>query len=85
MTDTVRSTTEGARAGFVKLVADPRRGIIVGATGMGGRAEEWISEVALAVRAEVPVWVLADVVHPFPTFSEVLERPIWELAAKLRV
>lgn len=85
MTDTVRATTDGSRAGFVKLVADPRRGIIVGATGMGGRAEEWISEMALAVRAEVPVWVLADVVHPFPTFSEVLDRPIWELAGLLGI
>jgi dihydrolipoamide dehydrogenase len=50
---------------------------------MGGYAEEWISEVSLAVRAEVPVTAHADVVHPFPTYSEILEGPLWRLAAQL--
>lgn len=71
--DTVRSTTEGSAQGWLKLLADPRRGTLVGATAMGGYAEEWISEVSLAVRAEVPVTAHADVVHPFPTYSEILE------------
>ena len=60
-----------------------RRGTLVGATAMGGYAEEWISEVSLAVRAEVPVTAHADVVHPFPTYAEVLEGPLWSLAAQL--
>jgi dihydrolipoamide dehydrogenase len=38
----------------------------------------------LAVRAEIPVSVAADVVHPFPTFGEVLEGPLWELATRFR-
>jgi len=29
------------------------------------------------------VYVAADVVHPFPTFSEILEVPLSELAVKL--
>ncbi len=53
------------------------------ARSMGGYAEEWISEVSLAVRAEVPVTVHADVVHPFPTYGEILEAPLWRLAAQL--
>jgi pyruvate/2-oxoglutarate dehydrogenase complex dihydrolipoamide dehydrogenase (E3) component len=77
--DTVRSTAEG----WLKLLADPRRGALVGATAMGGYAEEWISEVSLAVRAEVPVTAHADVVHPFPIYSEILEGPLWRLAAQL--
>lgn len=81
--DTVRSTTEGSAQGWLKLLADPRRGTLVGATAMGGYAEEWISEVSLAVRAEVPVTAHADVVHPFPTYSEILEGPLWSLAAQL--
>ena len=81
--DTVRSTTEGSAEGWLKLLADPRRGTLVGATAMGGYAEEWISEVSLAVRAEVPVTAHADVVHPFPTYSEILEGPLWRLAAQL--
>ena len=81
--DTVRSTTEGSAQGWLKLLADPRRGTLVGATAMGGYAEEWISEASLAVRAEVPVTAHADVVHPFPTYSEILEGPLWSLAAQL--
>jgi pyruvate/2-oxoglutarate dehydrogenase complex dihydrolipoamide dehydrogenase (E3) component len=50
---------------------------------MGGYAEEWISEVSLAVRAEVPVTAHADVVHPFPTYAEILEGRLWGLAAEL--
>jgi dihydrolipoamide dehydrogenase len=83
VSDTVRSTTEGSADGWLKLLADPRRGTLVGATAMGGYAEEWISEVSLAVRAEVPVTAHADVVHPFPTYAEVLEGPLWSLAAQL--
>jgi pyruvate/2-oxoglutarate dehydrogenase complex dihydrolipoamide dehydrogenase (E3) component len=81
--DTVRSTTEGSAQGWLKLLADPRRGTLVGATAMGGYAEEWISEVSLAVRAGVPVTAHADVVHPFPTYAEILEGPVWGLAAEL--
>jgi pyruvate/2-oxoglutarate dehydrogenase complex dihydrolipoamide dehydrogenase (E3) component len=83
VSDTVRSTTDGSAQGWLKLLADPRRGTLVGATAMGGYAEEWISEVSLAVRAKVPVTAYADVVHPFPTYGEILEGPLWSLAAKL--
>jgi hypothetical protein len=57
--------------------------VLIGATAMGGYAEEWISEVSLAIRAEVPAWVAADVIHPSPTFSEVLEAPLRRMAAEL--
>jgi dihydrolipoamide dehydrogenase len=83
VSDVVRSNTEGSAEGWLKLLADPGRGTLIGATAMGGYAEEWISEVSLAVRAEVPVAAHADVVHPFPTYSEILEGPLWELAARL--
>lgn len=83
MSDPVRSTTEGDSRGWLMLVADPARGVLVGATAVGGYAEEWISEISLAIRADVPVWVAAHVVHPFPTYGEVLEDPLWRLSAEL--
>jgi pyruvate/2-oxoglutarate dehydrogenase complex dihydrolipoamide dehydrogenase (E3) component len=77
---TARAVTEGMHDGWVRLVADPAREILIGATAVGGRGEEWISELALAIRAVIPIRLLADVVRPFPTFSRVLDAPLRELA-----
>ena len=60
-------------------MADPATGCLIGATGMGQNAEEWIAVLSQAIRASTPVALLADVVHPFPSFGEVLENPLWQL------
>jgi pyruvate/2-oxoglutarate dehydrogenase complex dihydrolipoamide dehydrogenase (E3) component len=71
---TARSSTyeRPKRKGFVKLVADPQRSVIVGAVAVGPEAGEWLQQVALAIRAEVPVDVLRDTIQPYPTFSEAI-------------
>lgn len=71
---TSRSSTyeRPKRAGFVKLVADPRRRVLVGAVAVGPEAGEWLQQATLAIRAEVPVDVLRDTIQPFPTFSEAI-------------
>lgn len=83
MSQVVRSSTEGESDGWLTLLADPSTGTVIGASASGGHAEEWISEVSLLIRARIPVQVAIDVVHPFPTFGEILEGPLWELAARL--
>jgi pyruvate/2-oxoglutarate dehydrogenase complex dihydrolipoamide dehydrogenase (E3) component len=60
------------RPGFLKLFADPERKVVVGAVAVGPEAGEWIGQLTLAVRAEVPVATLRDTIQPFPTFSEVV-------------
>jgi hypothetical protein len=40
-----------------------------------------MAEVTLAIRAKIPVTVLADVVHAFPTYGEALQAAFRELAA----
>ena len=60
------------RPGFVKLFADPERRVLVGATAVGPEAGEWLGQLTLAVRAEVPVDVLLDTIQPYPTFSEAV-------------
>jgi pyruvate/2-oxoglutarate dehydrogenase complex dihydrolipoamide dehydrogenase (E3) component len=69
---TSRSSTyeRPKRTGFVKLVADPGRRVVVGAVAVGPDAGEWLQQVTLAIRAEVPIDVLRDTIQPFPTFSE---------------
>jgi pyruvate/2-oxoglutarate dehydrogenase complex dihydrolipoamide dehydrogenase (E3) component len=67
------STFERPRSkGFLKLVADPDKRVVVGATAVGPEAGEWLQQLTLAIRAEVPVEVLRDTIQPFPTFSEAV-------------
>ena len=58
--------------GFVKLFADKKRGVLVGAVVVGPEAGEWMGQLTLAIRAEVPVDLLRDTIQPFPTFSEAI-------------
>jgi pyruvate/2-oxoglutarate dehydrogenase complex dihydrolipoamide dehydrogenase (E3) component len=67
------------RPGFVKVVADPARRVLVGAVAVGPEAGEWCQQLTLAVRAEVPVEVLLDTIQPFPTFSEAIFFALREL------
>jgi dihydrolipoamide dehydrogenase len=78
-----RTNTDGTAGGLLILVADRARGVLIGTSGLGPGADEWISEASVAIRAEVPLPVLADVVHPFPTFALGYEVPLRQLAAQV--
>lgn len=60
------------RKGFLKLVADRKRRVLVGGVAVGPEAGEWLQQVTLAIQAEVPVDVLRRTIQPFPTFSEAV-------------
>ena len=72
--DTPRTSTyeRPKRDGFVKLIADPARGVLVGAVAVGPEAGEWLQQATLAIRAEVPIDILLDTIQPYPTFSEAV-------------
>jgi len=76
-----RALTSGRTAGFVKLIAGPRRGLgwvgggqVLGATIVAPAAGELISEVALAMRARVFTGRLAQTTHPYPSWSMAIQQ-----------
>jgi pyruvate/2-oxoglutarate dehydrogenase complex dihydrolipoamide dehydrogenase (E3) component len=81
LTATPRTSTyeRPKRPGFVKVAADPERRVLVGAVAIGPEAGEWCQQLTLAIRAEVPVDLLLDVIQPYPTFSEAVFHALQEL------
>jgi pyruvate/2-oxoglutarate dehydrogenase complex dihydrolipoamide dehydrogenase (E3) component len=55
--------------GFLTLLSDGEN--LTGAYALGPEAGEWLQQATLAIRARVPLDVLADTIQPFPTFSEI--------------
>jgi pyruvate/2-oxoglutarate dehydrogenase complex dihydrolipoamide dehydrogenase (E3) component len=72
-------TREYEDAGFMTLVADGEH--LTGAYALGPEAGEWLQQATLAIRARVPLDVMADTIQPFPTFSEAFMEAFLELGA----
>lgn len=83
LAETARAAVEDDDRGRVELYGDRSSGVLIGAAAVGLYAEHWMGELTLAIRAGVPLHVLTDVVHAFPTYGEALEPPLRELAERL--
>jgi pyruvate/2-oxoglutarate dehydrogenase complex dihydrolipoamide dehydrogenase (E3) component len=53
--------------GFIKLVEDADRGVLVGATSAGPHGGEVLGALAVAVHAAVPTDTLRQMIYAYPT------------------
>jgi len=67
--------------GFIKLVEDADRGVLVGATLVGPRGGEVLSMLSLAVHAEVSTQRLQQMVYAYPTLYRGIEDALRPLCA----
>ncbi|MEU6563871.1 dihydrolipoyl dehydrogenase family protein [Nocardia nova] len=80
----IPSSTRGwihgpGNAGFIKLVADADRGILLGATAVGPVGGEVLSALVVAVHARVPVTTLREMIYAYPTFHRAIETALADL------
>lgn len=65
--------------GFIKLVEDTGRGVLVGATSAGPTGGEVLGALSVAVHAEVPTQSLKSMIYAYPTFHRAIEDALREL------
>jgi pyruvate/2-oxoglutarate dehydrogenase complex dihydrolipoamide dehydrogenase (E3) component len=71
---------KAGNAGFVKLVADADRGVLVGATSAGPAGGEVLAALTVAVHGEVPVDRLRHMIYAYPTFHRAIEDALRNLS-----
>jgi len=73
-----------AKDGFVKLLADPKTGEILGGSCVGPMGGELIHEIIAAMSKGMTVHELAAMPHYHPTLAEIWTYPAEELSQKTR-
>ncbi|HTY88836.1 MAG TPA: dihydrolipoyl dehydrogenase [Candidatus Acidoferrum sp.] len=73
-----------AKDGFVKLLAHPKTGEILGGACVGPAGGELIHEIAAAMAKRMTVHELAAMPHYHPTLAEIWTYPAEELAAEIK-
>jgi dihydrolipoamide dehydrogenase len=75
-----KSIIMDVQEGFVKLLADPKSGEIIGGCCVGPQAGELIHEIIAAMYKRMTVRELAEMPHYHPTLAEIWTYPAEELA-----
>jgi pyruvate/2-oxoglutarate dehydrogenase complex dihydrolipoamide dehydrogenase (E3) component len=66
--------------GFVKLVEDADRGVLVGATSAGPAGGEVLYGLAVAIQAAVPTEQLLHMIYAYPTFHRAIQVALTDLS-----
>lgn len=62
----------GELEGLVKIIAHKETDQILGAQILGPHAADMIHEIAVAMRGQLPSWMIMDTIHAHPTLSEAV-------------
>ena len=73
-----RAIADGAEAGFVKVLTMPGRDRILGATIVGARAGDMLSEFTLAMRHNLGLKAIFATIHPYPGWSDAVRATAGE-------
>jgi pyruvate/2-oxoglutarate dehydrogenase complex dihydrolipoamide dehydrogenase (E3) component len=68
--------------GFIKLIEDADRNVLVGATSGGPSGGEVLGLLALAVQARVPVDDLSSMILAYPTFHRAIGDALSDLRSQ---
>ncbi|MBI3622185.1 MAG: FAD-dependent oxidoreductase [Nitrospirae bacterium] len=82
--DLGKAICTGQTKGFVKMLADPATGEILGVGLLGASAPELIHEAVIAMHYRATVADLMQIPHFHPTLAEIFTYPAEELAAKIQ-
>ena len=67
--------------GFLTLLSDGQR--LTGAYALGPESGEWLQQATLAIRAHIPIEVMADTIQPFPSFSGIYDAALSALRMEI--
>ena len=70
---------KAGNAGFIKLIEDRDRGVLIGATSVGPVGGEVLGALAVAVRATVRTEALRHMIYAYPTFHRGIEDALRNL------
>ena len=69
--------------GFIKLVADAGRGVLIGATSAGPMGGKVLGALAIAIHAQVPISSLSTMIYTYPTFHRAISEALRDLDKKI--
>lgn len=79
-----KAMTLGRTAGFVKMLADPKDGRILGAAVVGAEGSEIIHEMIVAMYFNATVFDFVKIPHLHPTLAEIWTYPAEALVEQIR-
>ena len=68
--------------GFIKLIENVGRGVLVGVTSAGPAGGEVLEAMAAAVHAQVPTAALRSMIYAYQAFHRALEAALQDLGSR---